>query len=59
MTMGKKKKAKNMAEIAKGKLKETAGKTSGDAQLEAEGNVDQMKGHVKQAGEKATDALND
>jgi uncharacterized protein YjbJ (UPF0337 family) len=57
--MGKKKKAKNMAEIAKGKLKETAGKTSGDTQLEAEGNVDQMKGHVKQAGEKVKDALDD
>jgi len=57
--MGKKKKAKNLAEIAKGKLKETAGKTSGDSQLEAEGNVDQMKGHVKQAGENVKDALKD
>jgi uncharacterized protein YjbJ (UPF0337 family) len=57
--MGKKKKAKNMAEIAKGKLKETAGKTSGDAQLEGDGDVDQMKGHVKQAGEKVKDALED
>ena len=55
--MGKKKKAKNLAEIAKGKLKETAGKTSGDSQLEAEGNVDQMRGHVKQAGEKVKDAF--
>jgi uncharacterized protein YjbJ (UPF0337 family) len=53
----KKKKAKNLAEIAKGKLKETAGKTSGDSHLEAEGNVDQMRGHVKQAGEKVKDAL--
>jgi uncharacterized protein YjbJ (UPF0337 family) len=57
--MGKKKKAKNLAEIAKGKLKETAGKSSGDSQLEAEGNVDQMRGHVKQAGEKVKDALKD
>ncbi len=55
--MGKKKKAKNLAEIAKGKLKETAGRTTGDTQLEAEGNVDQMKGNVKQAGEKVKDAL--
>jgi uncharacterized protein YjbJ (UPF0337 family) len=57
--MGKKKKAKNLAEIAKGKLKETAGKTSGDTQLEVEGDVDQMMGHVKQAGEKVKDTLKD
>ena len=50
--MGKKDKARNMAQIAKGKLKETAGKTTGDQQLESEGDVDQMKGNVKQAGEK-------
>jgi uncharacterized protein YjbJ (UPF0337 family) len=55
--MGKKKKAKNMAEISKGKLKETVGKTTGDTQLEAEGNVDQMKGNLKQAGENVKDAL--
>jgi uncharacterized protein YjbJ (UPF0337 family) len=57
--MGKKKKAKNRAEIAKGKLKETAGQVSGDSRLEAEGDVDQMMGHVKQAGEKVKDALKD
>jgi uncharacterized protein YjbJ (UPF0337 family) len=55
--MGKKDKAKNMAQIAKGKIKETAGRTTGDGQLEAEGNVDQAKGNVKQAGEKVKDAL--
>jgi uncharacterized protein YjbJ (UPF0337 family) len=55
--MGKKDKAKNMGQIAKGKLKEKAGKSMGDRQLEAEGNVDQMKGNIKQAGEKVKDAL--
>jgi len=55
--MGKKKKAKKLAERAKGKLKETASAESGDSQLEAEGNVDDMKGHVKLAGENVKDAL--
>jgi uncharacterized protein YjbJ (UPF0337 family) len=55
--MSKKDKAKNLAQIAKGKIKETAGNTTGDTQLEAEGNVDQMKGNVKQAGEKVKDAF--
>jgi uncharacterized protein YjbJ (UPF0337 family) len=57
MKMGKKDKAKNMAQIAKGKLKETAGKATGDQQLESEGDVDQMSGNVKQAGEKVKDAF--
>jgi uncharacterized protein YjbJ (UPF0337 family) len=55
--MSKKDKVKNSAQIAKGKIKEVAGKSNGDVQLEAEGNVDQMKGHVKQAGENLKDAL--
>jgi uncharacterized protein YjbJ (UPF0337 family) len=57
VTVSKKDKAKNMAQIAKGKIKEAAGKTTGDEQLEAEGNVDQMSGNVKQAGEKVKDAF--
>jgi uncharacterized protein YjbJ (UPF0337 family) len=55
--MGKKDKAKNLAQIAKGKIEMTAGKSTGDEQLEAEGDVDQMKGNVKQAGEKVKDAF--
>jgi uncharacterized protein YjbJ (UPF0337 family) len=55
--MGKKDKAKNKAQIAKGKLKETVGRMTGDQQLESEGDVDQMKGNVKQAGEKVKDAF--
>jgi uncharacterized protein YjbJ (UPF0337 family) len=50
-------KAKNSAQQAKGKIKETAGKAVGNNKLEAEGNADQMKGNLKQAGEKVKDAF--
>ena len=50
-------KAKNTAQQAKGKLKETVGKVSGDDKLRAEGKADQVKGNVKQAGEKLKDAF--
>ena len=55
--MGKKDKAKNLAHIGKGKLKEAAGKATGDHRLESEGDLDQMKGNAKQAGEKVKDAF--
>jgi uncharacterized protein YjbJ (UPF0337 family) len=55
--MSKKDKAKNVAQVAKGKFKEAAGKTTGDEHLEAEGDADQMMGNVKQAGEKVKDAF--
>ena len=55
--MGKKDKARNLAQVAKGKIKEKAGKTTGDDQLAAEGRVDQANGNLKQAGEKVKDAL--
>ena len=47
------------SEDAKGKLKETAGKVTGNDQLEAEGKVDQTKADVKKAGDHVKDALND
>lgn len=50
-------KAKNTGQITKGKIKEVAGNATGDQSLEAEGKVDQVKGNVKQAGEKVKDAL--
>jgi uncharacterized protein YjbJ (UPF0337 family) len=50
-------KAKNTAQQAKGKLKETVGKVSGNNKLRAEGKADQVKGNVKQAGEKLKDAF--
>jgi uncharacterized protein YjbJ (UPF0337 family) len=52
-----KNKVKNAAQIAKGKIEEAAGKASGGHGLEADGKVDQMKGNMKQAGEKIKDAF--
>jgi uncharacterized protein YjbJ (UPF0337 family) len=50
-------KARNTAQQAKGKLKETVGKVSGNDKLRAEGKADQVKGDIKQAGEKLKDAF--
>jgi uncharacterized protein YjbJ (UPF0337 family) len=40
---------KGSAEQAKGKVKEGAGKVTGDAKLEGEGKADQVKGKVQNA----------
>jgi uncharacterized protein YjbJ (UPF0337 family) len=50
-------KAKNVTQIAKGRVKEAAGKRLGDTEMENEGEMDQMKGNLKQAGEKVKDAF--
>jgi uncharacterized protein YjbJ (UPF0337 family) len=50
-------KAKNTAEQAKGKVKEDAGKLTGNESLEAEGHADQAKGNLKHAGEKVKDVF--
>ena len=50
-------KAKNTAQKVKGKVKETAGKATGNDSLRAKGKADQMKGNLKQAGEKVKDAF--
>jgi uncharacterized protein YjbJ (UPF0337 family) len=50
-------KLKNMAQISRGKAKQTAGKVTGDGDLESEGVHDQQLGNVKQAGEKVKDAF--
>jgi uncharacterized protein YjbJ (UPF0337 family) len=55
--MGLKDKAENTAENLKGKSKESAGRATGDRDLEAEGQVDQSKSDLKQAGEKVKDAF--
>ncbi|MFA6265853.1 MAG: CsbD family protein [Pseudolabrys sp.] len=48
---------------AKGKVKEAAGKATGDAKLETEGKADQVKGKVQNAiggaKDKIKEALND
>jgi uncharacterized protein YjbJ (UPF0337 family) len=50
-------KAKNTGQQAKGKMKEVAGKLSGNDRLRAEGKADQTKGNLKQAAEKVKDAF--
>jgi uncharacterized protein YjbJ (UPF0337 family) len=50
-------KAKNTGQRAKGKMKEAAGKLSGNDKLRAEGRADQTKANLKQAGEKVKDAF--
>ena len=57
--MGTVDKAKNRGEIAKGGVKEAAGRATDDPSLEAEGRADQASGHLKQAGEKLKDAVHD
>ena len=39
------------------KAKESAGRHTGDEELEAEGRSDRTKGNLKQAGEKVKDAF--
>lgn len=50
-------KAKNTAGKATGKVKEGAGKVTGNEPLEAEGHGDQAKGNIKQAFEKVKDTF--
>jgi uncharacterized protein YjbJ (UPF0337 family) len=50
-------KIKNRAQEVAGKGKEMVGKHTGNKDLEAEGNADQTKGNLKQAGEKIKDAI--
>jgi uncharacterized protein YjbJ (UPF0337 family) len=57
--MGLMDKAKNEAEIAKGKVKEGVGDATDDERMQAEGETDQASGNVKQAGEKVKDTFRD
>lgn len=50
-------KIKNKAEQLKGQGKEAAGHATDDDQLKAEGQLDQVKGNLKQAAEKIKDAF--
>ncbi len=50
-------KAKNAAQDAKGKAKETTGRVTDNERLEAEGKDDQSKSDLKQAGEKVKDSF--
>jgi len=57
--MGLMDKAKNEAEIAKGKVKEGVGDATDDERMQAEGETDQASGNMKQAGEKVKDTFRD
>lgn len=50
-------KAKNAAEEAAGKVKEAVGNITGDEDTKAEGQADQTKSDLKQAGENVKDAF--
>jgi uncharacterized protein YjbJ (UPF0337 family) len=56
-TMGLGDKIENAGEKLGGKGKEAAGEASGDESLKAEGQGDQAKADLKQAGEKVKDAF--
>jgi uncharacterized protein YjbJ (UPF0337 family) len=45
------------ADQAKGRAKETVGHAVGNESMEAEGRGDQVKGDLRQSGEKAKDAV--
>jgi uncharacterized protein YjbJ (UPF0337 family) len=55
--MGLDDKISNKAEELKGQGKEKVGEATDDEQLQAEGQADQTKGGLKQAGEKVKDAF--
>ncbi|MDP9862317.1 MULTISPECIES: CsbD family protein [Streptosporangium] len=55
--MGADDKISNKAEEIGGKIKEGAGRATGDERLEAEGRADQSESHLKQAGEKAKEGM--
>ncbi len=50
-------KAARKATEVKGKIKEGVGRATDDEELEAEGQVDQAEGNLKQAGDKVKDAF--
>ena len=50
-------KAHHTAQTACGKVKEVVGRASDDERFALEGKIEQVVGHLKQAGEKVKDAL--
>jgi len=50
-------KFENKADELKGKAEQKVGQATDDPDLEAEGEVDETKGNLKQAGEKVKDAF--
>jgi uncharacterized protein YjbJ (UPF0337 family) len=58
-SMGVEDKAQNKAEELKGQVKEGLGRATDDEDLQAEGQAEQTKSDLKQAGEKVKDAFKD
>jgi uncharacterized protein YjbJ (UPF0337 family) len=56
--MGNDEKADNKIEEIRGKAKEAVGDATGDEALERQGERDQSKANLNQAGEKLKDAFN-
>jgi uncharacterized protein YjbJ (UPF0337 family) len=56
--MGNDEKADNKIEEIRGKAKEAVGDATGDEALERQGEREQSKANLKQAGEKVKDAFN-
>jgi uncharacterized protein YjbJ (UPF0337 family) len=52
-------KVENKTDDLKGRAKEAAGSITGDDEMKNEGRADQAESSVKQAGEKAKDAVGD
>jgi uncharacterized protein YjbJ (UPF0337 family) len=50
-------KVSNTAQDVKGKVKETAGRATGNKDLENKGKTDQAKSAIKDVGEKGKDAV--
>ena len=50
-------KAKDKVQAARGKVKKGTGKALDDPYLEGEGKSEELKGNLKQAGEKVKDAF--
>ncbi|TJZ99803.1 CsbD family protein [Actinacidiphila oryziradicis] len=55
MSIAKKIKAKKQE--LKGRIKQGAGRTTGNTRLKTEGKTDRVAGNLKQSGEKAKDAF--
>jgi len=55
--MGADDKTDNKLEELRGKAKETVGSATGDDELRAQGEADQSRANLKQAGEKIKDAF--
>jgi uncharacterized protein YjbJ (UPF0337 family) len=50
-------KFRNKAQELRGRVKRNAGEVTGDRRLQADGRTDEVKGNLRQAGEKIKDAF--